>query len=128
MILDGAHNPDAARVLAAALKELFKKKPLALVWGMCTDKDAIGFSGALGGLVRVCWPVALTTERTRPQAELARIAQSRGWEVRLAGLAEALTEAKAWARKEGGAVCIAGSLYLAGEVLALGEGTKANPI
>ena len=128
VILDGAHNPDAAHGLAVALKELFKKKPLALVWGMCTDKDAIGFSGALGGLVRVCWPVTLATDRTRPQAELARIAQSRGWEVRLAGLADALAEAKAWAREQDGAVCIAGSLYLAGEVLALGEGTKSNPI
>jgi len=128
VLLDGAHNPDAARVLAAALKELFKKKPLALVWGMCTDKDAIAFSGALGGLVRVCWPVTLATERTRSHAELARIAQSRGWEVRRAELPEALAEAKAWAREQGGAVCIAGSLYLAGEVLALGEGTKSNPI
>ncbi len=128
VLLDGAHNPDAARVLAAAVKELFKKKPLALVWGMCTDKDAIGFSGALGGLVRVCWPVVLTTDRTRSQAELARIAESRNWEVRLAGLADALAEAKAWARDQSGAVCIAGSLYLAGEVLALGEGTRAAPI
>jgi dihydrofolate synthase/folylpolyglutamate synthase len=128
VILDGAHNPDAARVLAAALKELFRHRPVALVWGMCSDKDALGFSGELGGLVRMCWPVALATERTRTQAELGNIARSRGWEVRLAALPEALAQAERWAREQDGVVCIAGSLYLAGEVLALRQGTTSMPI
>jgi dihydrofolate synthase/folylpolyglutamate synthase len=128
VILDGAHNPDAAGALAAALKELFRHRPLALVWGMCRDKDALGFSAELGGLVRVCWPVALATERSRTQAELGNIARSRGWDVRLAGLAEALVQAEQWAREQDGVVCIAGSLYLAGEVLALRQGTTSMPI
>lgn len=128
VILDGAHNPDAARVLAAALKELFKHRPVALVWGMCRDKDALGFSAELGGLVRVCWPVDLTTERSRTQAELGNIARSRGWEVRPAMLADALAQAEQWAQAQNGVVCIAGSLYLVGEVLALREGTKSMPV
>lgn len=129
LLLDGAHNPDAARVLAAALKDLFRKRPLALVWGMCSDKDALGFSGALGGLVDACWPVALATERSRSQAELARMAESRGWETHTAAaLPESLESARAWARERDGAVCVAGSLYLVGEVLALRQGTRSNPI
>lgn len=129
VLLDGAHNPDAARVLAAALKDLFRKRPVALVWGMCSDKDAIGFSGELGGAVHACWPVALTTDRTRSPDELGRIARSRGWEVHpVAPLAAALAAAKAWASEREGAVCIAGSLYLAGEVLALRQGTQSTPI
>jgi dihydrofolate synthase/folylpolyglutamate synthase len=128
VILDGAHNPDAARVLAASLKELFRHRPVALVWGMCSDKDALGFSAELGAVVRVCWPVALATERTRTQAELANIARSRGWEVRPADLAGALAAAERWAQEQDGVVCIAGSLYLAGEVLALRQGTTSMPI
>ena len=129
MILDGAHNPDAARVLSAALKELLRKRPVALVWGMCSDKDALGFSAELGGVIRACWPVRLKTDRTRAPEELARIGQSRGWEAMQAGgLGEAIEAARGWARERGGAVCIAGSLYLAGEVLAMREGTQATPI
>jgi dihydrofolate synthase/folylpolyglutamate synthase len=117
VILDGAHNPDGARTLAAALHELFKKKKVALVWGMCDDKDALGFAKALGAGVKRCWTVPIDTERSLAPEKLLQIARTEGWQAVSTTLPEALEQAKSWARENDGAVCIAGSLFLAGEVL-----------
>jgi dihydrofolate synthase/folylpolyglutamate synthase len=117
MILDGAHNPDGARSLAASLHELFRKRKVALVWGMCDDKDALGFAKALGATVKRCWTVPIDTERSLAPEKLLQIARTEGWQAATATLPEALEQAKSWARENDGAVCIAGSLFLAGEVL-----------
>lgn len=117
VLLDGAHNPDGARVLGAALKELRKKRKVGLIWGMCDDKDALGFAKALGGQIHRCWAVPITTERSQSTERLARIARTEGWVAQTSLLDMALVEAREWAVREGGLVCIAGSLFLAGEVL-----------
>lgn len=117
VVLDGAHNPDGARVLAVALKELFKKRKIGLIWGMCEDKDALGFAKALGGAIQRCWTVPIATERSMDPAKLALLARGEGWETKVSGLAEAREEARQWALDNEGAVCIAGSLFLAGEVI-----------
>lgn len=122
VLLDGAHNPDGARVLAVALRELFGKRPVGLVWGMCGDKDALGFAKALGGRVKRCWAVPLRSERGVDPAKLALLARGEGWVAETRLLPEALDQARAWAAEEGGGVCIAGSLFLAGEVLEAMEG------
>ena len=126
VILDGAHNPDAARALAAALKDVLKKRKVGLVWGMCEDKDALGFAKALGGAVQRCWAVPIATERTVSPEKLALLARGEGWVTKVSTLGEAREEARAWAGENGGAVCIAGSLFLAGEVLAGNEGRQAE--
>jgi dihydrofolate synthase / folylpolyglutamate synthase len=120
VILDGAHNPEAAQALGSTLRRLCKRKPVALVFGMCEDKDAAAFLRALVPPVRHCWIVPIQTERNAPPGVLADAARKAGCEVRESGLAQAMTEAEAWARECHGAVCVAGSLYLAGEVLAGG--------
>jgi dihydrofolate synthase/folylpolyglutamate synthase len=120
VLLDGAHNPDGARVLGAALKELRKKRKVGLIWGMCEDKDALGFAKALGGQIHKCWTVPIATERSLLPEKLARIAETEGWETRATLLDMAMVEAREWAMGEGGMVCIAGSLFLAGEVLGMG--------
>jgi dihydrofolate synthase/folylpolyglutamate synthase len=120
VLLDGAHNPDGARVLGAALKELSKKRKVGLIWGMCEDKDALGFAKALGGQIHRCWTVPIATERSQSPERLAQIAQTEGWEAQASLLDMAMVEARDWAVREGGMVCIAGSLFLAGEVLGSG--------
>jgi dihydrofolate synthase/folylpolyglutamate synthase len=117
-ILDGAHNPDGAHALAVTLKDIFKKKKVGLVWGMCDDKDALGFAKALGARVNHCWVVPINSERNADQAKLLQIARTEGWVTASASLAEGLRLAKDWAREAGGVVCVAGSLFLAGDVLA----------
>ncbi len=125
VVLDGAHNPDGARVLALALKELFKKRKVGLIWGMCEDKDTLGFAKAMGGVVQRCWTVPIASERSMDPAKLALLARGEGWETTVSGLAEAQDEARQWALANDGAVCIAGSLFLAGEVIGA-EGMKTR--
>ncbi len=43
LVIDGAHNPDAARILAASLRESFNYSRLILVVGMLSTHSADGF-------------------------------------------------------------------------------------
>lgn len=119
MILDGAHNPDGARALAVTLKELLKGKKVGLIWGMCDDKDALGFAKAMGAIVKQCWIVPINSERNANPRKLLQIAKTEGWMVGTTSLPEALGLAKEWALVNDGVVCIAGSLFLAGDVLGM---------
>lgn len=122
-LLDGAHNPDGAHALAVTLKDLLKKKKVGLVWGMCDDKDALGFAKAMGAAVKRCWIVPINSERNANPQKLLQIARTEGWEAVAGSLPEALQLAKEWAQANAGAVCIAGSLFLAGEVLEIVNAT-----
>lgn len=119
MILDGAHNPDGAHALALALKDLLKKKKVGLIWGMCEDKDALGFAKAMGAAVKRCWIVPINSERNADPKKLLQIAKTEGWAAMTCSLPEAMQLAKDWAAENSGAVCIAGSLFLAGDVLGM---------
>jgi len=127
-LLDGAHNPDAAAALVASLRKVVRKRPVALVCGMCADKDARGFIAIAGAAAKVIWTVPLRTDRGLAPQDLAAIAGGPGRDIRIAtAVSVAIDEAKAWAREHGGVVCIAGSLYLVGEVLELlGWGEQAR--
>lgn len=123
LLLDSAHNPQAAAALAGTLREVLAGRPLGLVFGLLADKDAAGFLGALAPLVRRGWVVPLPSERNMPLDRLRAAARAAGMEVGENTLADALAEARPWARREGGLVCVAGSLVLAGEVLKAREST-----
>ena len=121
VILDGAHNPQAAMALARTLDDVAKGRPLALVAGFLADKDAAGFLRMLAGRVDRCWAVPLHGERAMTRDQLLLSFHAAGLEPETASLPSAVQAAVQWARENEGLVCIAGSLHLAGEVLALGE-------
>lgn len=121
VLLDGAHNPGAAAALCETIREVAEDRPVGLIVGMCDDKDARGFLRAFSDMVSRCWTVSLENERRLPRDELARLAGNMGWSVQQAELADAIADARGWALEERGLVCITGSLFLAGEVLALHE-------
>jgi len=50
VVLDGAHNPDAATALSASLLEAFSWRSLYVVVGMYDDKDVEGVAAALAPL------------------------------------------------------------------------------
>ena len=120
--IDGGHNADGGRVLAAAMADLEERSPapLVLVSAMLTTKDARGFLDHFGGLARELVAVPLSGDTAgRDPAELARLAEAAGLRVSaatslqaaLAGLADT-----AWERPPRVLVC--GTLYLVGEALA----------
>jgi dihydrofolate synthase / folylpolyglutamate synthase len=128
--LDGGHNPAGAEVIAQTLAELEERspKPVGLVVGMMGQKDAPAFFEHFAGLVRrvVTVPVPGSHDRPRDPQALAEIAAAAGF------AAEPATDAEAAIRRlqqaEGGPlrILICGSLYLAGQVLALQEGVQAQ--
>lgn len=119
LLLDGAHNEGAARVLSAALAEMNEKRsaPLVLVLGMLTSKDADSFLAAFRGLANHVYTVPIPGEANSasPQ-DLAERARAAGF------VADAMpdldTAFAAIAGSDAPArVLITGSLYLAGQVL-----------
>ncbi len=119
VLLDGAHNPDGAAALAAALRALHPGRPVELVFGVLSDKDLAGMLSALSASVRRVHVVAPATPRARPAAEVRSLALALGLDADVHGsVAEALGCARS-AAADGALVCVAGSLYLVGEARAL---------
>jgi len=119
VVLDGAHNEDAARALAATLADVLPGKPVGLVLGMCGDKDVARFLARFRGAARRLWVVPIDSERCMDPAVILSAAEAAGIAAGAGPLTDALTAAERWARDEGGVVCVTGSLYLVGKVLAL---------
>ena len=114
--LDGGHNPHAARAVSDALTQLDLRdpRPVALICGMLTSKDAAGFFEplALHGAPVFTVPFEGACVPPEALAETARAAGLRS--TAFATVEQALDAALA---EGAGRVLICGSLYLAGEVL-----------
>ena len=119
LILDGAHNAHAARVLGRTLQQIFPGRPVGLVLGMCGDKNAHGFLAPFAERLRKVWLVPVKSERNMAASELRRAVPRGNVTVEGASPAAAMTDAVRWAGREGGVVCVTGSLFLVGEVLAI---------
>ena len=126
VVLDGAHNVSAAEQLAKSLKYLVGHVPIGLVCGFCGDRDVRSFFECLPKTIKKVWIVPVKSSRNRPTEHVREAARSRRWEIVEGTLPDALTEATSWAQGQDGAVCVTGSLYLAGEMLALEEGKVAS--
>ncbi|MBN1269462.1 MAG: bifunctional folylpolyglutamate synthase/dihydrofolate synthase [Kiritimatiellae bacterium] len=128
VLLDGAHNPGGARSLAEALDELASGRRIALVAGFMRDKDSVGFMRILAPRLAKCWAVPVGVERAMGPGDVAASMRAGGVKdvTVAASVASALEDAVGWARAGGGVVCIAGSLYLAGEVLVLKKGRSLS--
>jgi len=121
LLLDAAHNDDSARELAAVVRAR-PEKPRVLVWGMSDDKDAAAFARELAAEVDAAVATAAASPRALPPAALAAAANGILARMETAPTAAAaLGRARALAGPDG-LVVVAGSFYLAGEVLALLEG------
>jgi dihydrofolate synthase/folylpolyglutamate synthase len=120
--LDGGHNPDGGRVLAAALGELEERSaaPVVLVVGMLGTKDAQSFLRNFVGVARELIAVPIPGQMAaRPAEEVASLAHRVGLTNSTAPSVEAALASLhdyVWDRPP--RVLICGSLYLAGEVLA----------
>ena len=119
--LDGGHNAEGGRAIAAALGDLEERvsRPLVLVVGMLANKDRDGFLRNFTGLVRRVFGVRIKRENGAPAGDIAAAAQSAGMP---ADAAESIEDALAAIARLGfdpsPRILITGSLYLAGEVLA----------
>jgi dihydrofolate synthase/folylpolyglutamate synthase len=126
LVLDAAHNPSGAAALAASLRDLFTGVPLTLVVGIMRDKNAAGILAALAPLAtRLILTRAASPRAADPEALRALVPPAVA-RVECAGsVAAALAMARAPAATP--VVCVAGSVVLIGEVLALLSGGGDTP-
>ena len=124
IIVDGAHNPPAAEVLARAWQQAFAGEKAAVVFGGVNDKDT-------KGVLRALQPIAAHWHFTHfesPRATAPEILQEQLSELFGGSVTSTchptVESALASARKQGDRALVAGSLYLAGEVLSLLRGEK----
>ena len=116
--LDGAHNPHGARALAAWLDA--QKKPAHLVTAMLDSKDPAGFFEALKGRFASVRTVPVPSGHSGlDPIGLAATARRAGHDAKnAADAASAIAEIVAGAPAGPAILMIAGSLYLAGAILA----------
>jgi dihydrofolate synthase/folylpolyglutamate synthase len=119
--LDGAHNPDGGRIVAAALADLDERvsRPVVLVVGMLANKDCEGFLRNFPGLVRRLIAVPIQQDKGLPAEVVAATARAIGIPADAsASLEAALADIAVLDLAPPPRILITGSLYLAGEVLA----------
>ena len=118
--LDGGHNPAAGRVIADAFRSHnLAERPFHIVLGMLAAKDAAGFLKPFAGRATAVYTVPIADHEAHDPQALAAIAREAGLPgLPAADVADALAQiARGADRARPPVVLIAGSLYLAGEVL-----------
>lgn len=126
LLLDGAHNRAGARILRAYLDE-FWHGPLTLIFGAMADKDVAGMASELFGAAQT---IVLTRVKDSRAATNARMGKPALGASRNVIFTESVRQALSWARSvtsPGGLICVAGSLYLVGEVKRLLEAEDEQP-
>jgi dihydrofolate synthase/folylpolyglutamate synthase len=118
--LDGGHNPDGGRIVAAALGDLEERvpRPLVLIVGMLGTKDLDGFLHNFNGLARRLIAVPIASDKGLPPEAIAQAARAVGIPADTAGDLTSALDAVAALDLSPPRILITGSLYLAGEVLA----------
>ena len=111
-IVDGAHNPPAARALAAALTSLIPlPSSLNLIAGFCGDKDVVTTLKILAPFVSHGYAIRTNNPRSLSAEETAE-------KMRLAGIvAEPRPSLRDAISRSRNRTLICGSLFLAGEAL-----------
>jgi dihydrofolate synthase/folylpolyglutamate synthase len=117
-ILDVAHNPDAARVLARNLSSAAHAGKTLAVCGILADKDAASIAGILDSEIDSWWCASIDGTRGRSGAELATLVRDQ-----VAGsvqVADSISSACAAAAAQAGShdrIVIFGSFHAVGPAL-----------
>jgi dihydrofolate synthase/folylpolyglutamate synthase len=116
-IIDGAHNPGAARALAETWREIFGDQKATVILAVLSDKDLGGIFEALGPIADSVILPKIRSERAAAPEELAKVL-SRITPPLPFSITRSVGEALVLARMKPNPILITGSLHFAGEVLA----------
>ncbi|APX66253.1 folylpolyglutamate synthase/dihydrofolate synthase family protein [Sphingomonas sp. gentR] len=116
--LDGAHNPSAATPVARTMAGWRSEGPTALILGMLANKEAGPVLEKLGGMVDLIVTVPVPDHACHAPESLAQQAHALGLKAISAGDPSHALALVAERLEAPSHVLIAGSLYLAGQVLA----------
>ncbi len=122
-IIDGAHNPAGAQILAQTWREQFPDEPATIILAVLDEKDVTGIWRALAPIAqRVILPRIRSERALAPDellAQLSAIAPSLPTaSLARTSIAPSLPSALEAARAVPGRILITGSLHFAGEALA----------
>ncbi len=137
-VIDGAHNPSAARILAQTWREVFGDQKATLVLAVLSDKDLRDICEALAPIAESVLLPKIRSERGAPPEALARVLASIPSVCRAGAspagnrrgcptisITTSVGEALDLARAKPNPILITGSLHFAGEVLAHLRGEPA---
>jgi len=117
LVVDGAHNPDAARRLKESLEQYIDFDRAILVIGVSEDKDIASIAAELSPLFDKV--IATRSHHPRAAAPESIVAEfsRQGVDTQVAGdVTEALSLARALAGA-GDLICVAGSLFMVAEAI-----------
>jgi dihydrofolate synthase/folylpolyglutamate synthase len=122
-IIDGAHNPAAAHVLAEAWREVFGDQRATLVLAILSDKDLRKICEALAPIADSVVLPRIRSERAVDPQELAKIFAEitpslQNTSSARTSITSSIAEAFELARAKPNPILVTGSLHFAGEVLA----------
>jgi len=119
IVLDGAHNPDAAEAVAKTWKSEFPGEKATLIFGAAEDKDVASVLAFLLPIVDSVILVPIKSERRfSPEAMKAALRKAGGEGIETTELGT-VAEALELAGEKKSRILIAGSLFLVGEALSL---------
>ena len=123
-IIDGAHNPAAARVLAETWREIFGNQQATLILAILSDKDLRGICEALAPIADSVLLPKIRSERAAQPEILAKILANIPPPLPYS-ITASIDEALVKAQMRPAPILITGSLHFAGEVLAHLRGEPA---
>ena len=123
-IIDGAHNPAAARLLAETWHEIFGNSRATLVLAVLSDKNLRGICEALAPIADSVLLPKIRSERAALPEELAKVISAITPRLPYS-IKPSIGEALDLARTKPNPILVTGSLHFAGEVLAHLRGEPA---
>jgi len=123
-IIDGAHNPDAAHILAQTWRSVFGDRKPTLVLAVLSDKDLRGICEALAPIAGSVLLPKIRSERAVAPEELAKIFPIMTPPLPCS-ISPTVGDALMLAQAKPNPILITGSLHFAGEVLAHLRGQPA---
>ena len=120
VVVDGAHNPAGAAVLAKTWRDVFGDARAVIILATLRDKDAAAMVRALAPIARRFILPGSRAERALPPQELALIVRAAAPDVPVS-IAESYAAAMN-ATNSAERILVTGSLHFAGEVLATIQG------
>ena len=124
IILDGAHNPDAAETLARCWQQAFPREKASVVFGGATGKDIRGVLRALQPITAHWHFTSFDSPRSVDPALLQDELNNLYGGAIKGTVHPTVESALSRARENPERVLVTGSLYLVGEVLALLRGER----
>ena len=121
-VIDGAHNPSAAKVLAETWREIFGDERATMILAILSDKDLRGICEALAPIADFVLLPKIRSERAADPTELSKILVDLGCK---SEIVSSFADAFDKAREERNPILITGSLHFAGEALAHLQGKPA---